>query len=549
MSYKHIIYLIIDSLRYDRIGCVSGLKDKTPNIDFLMKNGVNCTNFFSTATVTQMCFPSIFSSSLPLDYGGYGKGIIDRPFSLAEILNKNGYKTYAASTNSGFSPLYGFDRGFDIFHMSYRIFKYWFESLKLNYESYGLMRDKGKISEDEFYEKLADIFDRILMAMIKECDSKVSEFGSDKVMEDGKTRFTEVKEAVLVKYEEFNKNRIKFLKDNDGKLRFKVGTCYPNRALINFIDFFEIEGACKPPLRKNQERVEERIRAFIKKRKIQNTKLTICHNGRETDDEIVDSFLERLERDKDERTFDVIHTFDLHDKKLCGRKRIQSTIFKRNKKNITHKDSHELYDYSLHEADKKVGRVLSKIEELGLQDDTLLIVNADHGSDAGMPFRPFSSGDMFFYDEYIHVPFIIYGSGIMAKNIDDLTNSTDIAPTILELAGCDVPEEYIGCSVLSDKLKYRQETYLEHLHKGPCDFERKPVYICVRTRKYKLVWREYINFNDKSKVRCELYDLENDPHEYVNVYEDEKYLKVRQSLEEKALIRFDEVRKKYRGTK
>ena len=60
----NILLITIDSLRFDRLGLNSEASNKTPTIDFLAENGVNCVNTVSHGCPTQIAMPSLFSSSL-----------------------------------------------------------------------------------------------------------------------------------------------------------------------------------------------------------------------------------------------------------------------------------------------------------------------------------------------------------------------------------------------------------------------------------------------------------------------------------------------------
>lgn len=83
--------------------------------------------------------------------------------------------------------------------------------------------------------------------------------------------------------------------------------------------------------------------------------------------------------------------------------------------------------------DASVGRILSTIESLGLQDDTIVIFTADHGDvfgDHGLMLKHFTH-----YRGVIRVPMIIRVPGMGPGVRDELVSSADIAPTILDLVG------------------------------------------------------------------------------------------------------------------
>ena len=110
----NVILITIDSLRADHLGFMGYKKNTSPNIDALAKESVVFTNAFSNGPVTLHSFPSIITSTYPLDYQGPRK--IERPRVLiSEILQKNGYITALFSSNAYLSDFFGYNRGWDFF--------------------------------------------------------------------------------------------------------------------------------------------------------------------------------------------------------------------------------------------------------------------------------------------------------------------------------------------------------------------------------------------------------------------------------------------------
>ena len=114
------------------------------------------------------------------------------------------------------------------------------------------------------------------------------------------------------------------------------------------------------------------------------------------------------------------------------------------------------------EVDHHVGRVFEWLEESGRLDDTLVIFTADHGDllgDYGL------WGKDSFYDAAYHVPLMIRAPGLAPRAIDAMTESIDVAPTVLEWAGCEAPASMNGTSLI-DLARTgsggRSVTYSEH---------------------------------------------------------------------------------------
>ncbi|MFC1737128.1 sulfatase-like hydrolase/transferase [Candidatus Hydrogenedentota bacterium] len=158
--------------------------------------------------------------------------------------------------------------------------------------------------------------------------------------------------------------------------------------------------------------------------------------------------------------------------------------------------------------DDNVGKAVKKVEELGLENDTIIVYTSDHGDDLG-DHGLFSKG-RYCYEGNTKVPFIIHVPGMKTadKVIPALAQSIDLMPTLLELAGAPVPPGVQGKSlvpVLSGGAEEVNDAVYSEI--GP-DENRKVN--MVRMGDYKYVYYT----KDATE---ELFDLENDPHEFTNL--------------------------------
>ncbi len=96
--------------------------------------------------------------------------------------------------------------------------------------------------------------------------------------------------------------------------------------------------------------------------------------------------------------------------------------------------------------DAQVGRVLQTLKELGLDENTIVVLWGDHGFSLGEHSR-WCKGTNFELDT--HVPLIIRAPGMSLPGIptNALVESVDIYPTLAELAGVDAPAELAGQSM------------------------------------------------------------------------------------------------------
>jgi arylsulfatase A-like enzyme len=165
--------------------------------------------------------------------------------------------------------------------------------------------------------------------------------------------------------------------------------------------------------------------------------------------------------------------------------------------------------------DDNLGRLLDRLDALGLSDNTIVIYTSDQGFYLG---EHGWYDKRFMYEESMRTPFIIrYPDGIMAGQVADaLVVNLDTAPTILDYAGVPAPPEMQGRSLRPLTLgqapdDWRQGVYY-HYYEYPHGWHRVRPHYGIRTDRHKLV-----HFYGELDV-WELYDLEQDPHELTNIY-------------------------------
>ena len=172
--------------------------------------------------------------------------------------------------------------------------------------------------------------------------------------------------------------------------------------------------------------------------------------------------------------------------------------------------------YSL---DQNVGRLLDHLEKEGLLDNTLVVYTSDQG---------FYMGEhgwfdkRFMYEESFHTPLIMkLPKGFDRRgDIDEMVQNIDYGPTFLELAGAEVPSDMHGVSLLpllkGEKPENWRDALYYHFYEYPAEHMVKRHY-GVRSDRYKLI--HFYNDIDQ----WEFFDLEKDPHELVNQYDNPEY--------------------------
>jgi arylsulfatase A-like enzyme len=122
---RHVIFILVDTLRADHLGVYGYGRDTSPKFDAFAKGSVLFRDARSQAPCTFPSVNSILTSRYPAAFLGQpdqAMGIPERIPSLAEILGRRGYRTVAVSssavvrnTPSQHNPSAGFGRGFEVF--------------------------------------------------------------------------------------------------------------------------------------------------------------------------------------------------------------------------------------------------------------------------------------------------------------------------------------------------------------------------------------------------------------------------------------------------
>ncbi len=104
------------------------------------------------------------------------------------------------------------------------------------------------------------------------------------------------------------------------------------------------------------------------------------------------------------------------------------------------------YDAAIRYVDDRISRLLEPLEERSLLDDTFLVITADHGESLGEHSIYFDHSGV--YEPTVHVPLLIRWPEVGTGNYRSLVQSIDLSPTILDLAGIEIPSEIQGKSLI-----------------------------------------------------------------------------------------------------
>jgi len=172
--------------------------------------------------------------------------------------------------------------------------------------------------------------------------------------------------------------------------------------------------------------------------------------------------------------------------------------------------------------DEQIGRILDRLEELGLAEDTLIVFTTDHGHFFGQHGLQFKGG--FHYEDLLKIPFIVKYPDVVPANkrSNSLQSLVDLAPTFLSFAGLPIPGAMTGV----DQAAVWREPELAARDHVICEFRHEPTTIHQKT---------YVN--DRYKITVyynqtygEIFDLQEDPEELNNLWADERFKDLKMEL-------------------
>ena len=257
----------------------------------------------------------------------------------------------------------------------------------------------------------------------------------------------------------------------------------------------------------------------------------------------IDKLLSWLESVRNKKFFLFIHTYDVHEpynpplpyfdlytKERYERKHLRTskgiTPWKLNASKLTPEEIDYIiavYDGGINYVDEQLGKIFDKLNQLDIDDNTIIIVTSDHGEgfkEHGRLRHGYKP-----YIELVHVPLIIKGPGIPRNRIyDNYVQHIDIVPTILEILNIPQRKEMQGRSMLplmnncEIEKDFKTYSFGQDRNKPQQSFS-----MSIRTKE----WTYIMNQNGPD----ELYDKINDPKEQNNIIE--KKPLIAQRLKEK----------------
>lgn len=177
----------------------------------------------------------------------------------------------------------------------------------------------------------------------------------------------------------------------------------------------------------------------------------------------------------------------------------------------------DMYDRVIAQVDNEMGKLIKKLEENGVLENSYLILTSDHGELFERGFIGHSS--LYMYEPVTRIPLIIHAPGQKdRKDVFALTSNTDILPTLLNIAGKQTPPEIDGKILpeLGGQPDKDRAVFSMYSVGNSAFMPLSQFAISMRKNNYKLIaYRGHSNVDRE----YELYDLESDPYELNDIAE------------------------------
>ncbi len=560
---KNYVFLLIDSLNYSHVK--ASKIELMPFLSSLKKEGFSCENMYSEAPYTEAALMSLICGQDVLDYGGYIFRYKDTPLTLFEAMHDKGFETFTNSYEPQCHPS-SVARGIDVSvnGVGYDVGALWSYRVK----HYSQLYHAGKITEED-YVILEEIIRDNLVSWLKWTNDLINQSFSTSMIGNNAPQYdpSEVKRQVEEQYHAFLENPRGYLEQ-----LLQAGHSHP----IYKIDGFAQRGKIKNreitlfvrqefrPLFKRIRKMDfclnmkngshvlsgpfKQLGRFIRHPNEENLK-NVAKAGLLSANSLFDlDLFDRIDKDCDhfkdspslraevdyffdwtthrsadsKPFFSLLHVCDVHNPEVFF-------TYDSEDKDILHKEMLEAqslldqipkdyygslsHDLSLHYIDGVIQYFYEQLKARKMDDNTVVIVCADHGfSFSGNPLRDSAVVNLFL--ENYNIPFVVTGAGHLGLSIKKLCQSKDIPATICDLVDGVIPDVYTGHSVLrNDKYDHLK---IEYCGGGCPDLGRRELKLASFDEEYFVGTMGTLDdFSDA--IISEIYDLKVDPLQLKNL--------------------------------
>ena len=192
--------------------------------------------------------------------------------------------------------------------------------------------------------------------------------------------------------------------------------------------------------------------------------------------------------------------------------------------------------------DENLGRLVAKLKEKGLYENTVILFASDHGShfltrNRDEHLNGYDDYKRSCHDACLHVPLVIAGGPYRGgRAVEELVSTASLPKTILALAGVDVGDAMIGENLL-DVVEKKADNRPNEIF---AQISESRVGRCIRTARYTYsVYAPGVNGGAAAAsdryADDFLYDMDQDPHQLNNVVADSAYAQVKAELRKRLL--------------
>ncbi|MFC2160864.1 sulfatase [Acidobacteriota bacterium] len=465
------ILITLDTQRADYISSYNPLNASTPNIDSLAQLGTRYENCFSLIPITLPSHASLFFSEPPYEIKNYNNGQViserKKHPSLPALFQKNGFQTSAFISLGVLKSQFGLSEGFDVYHDEFPENRWYLTAGEVNGHVFDWLdtKEEGKFFTWVHYSDPHDPY------YPPEMPAELTIHLDDKPV--GLFNLGKYENNEIELHLKTGKNIVRFdiandsMEDQDGFL-----------ARLDTLDF------------------------------------SVQPDDKDIKIDMVWGWFIRQEK----RTLFFKKNAMIAITNLSAPQEIKMKF--RGKPYHPIERTRELYRSEVEYMDNEIGKLLSKLKELGLMDNTHILVVGDHGEGLG-EYKNYV-GDLhvghvhFLQNVYNHVPLIIYNPLHSNKSSvrKEYVSLLDIAPTIIDTMKFKNIPDYMGRNLnkLRNKSRYflLQETYKPEAGKEKFALMKYP-------------WHLIFTPEDQA---YELYDLENDFDENTDIYSEDSSEKI-----------------------
>lgn len=462
---KSVILITLDTQRADYISAYDSSKASTPHIDFFAKNGILFRNCYSPIPITAPAHAVIFYSLAPHELKFYNNGhrlrSTRKTISLPEIYSKHGYETAAFVSLGVLQKKFGLGQGFGTYEDGLQEHRWYLTAQELNDKVLSWLSSS---EADKFFlwVHYSDPHFPYAPPSLPP-DLQVSHNGQ------------QVYEFCVQKVENIT---MRFpIKPGKNTIQFKVLNSFPEpkpnefRVSLNNIEFIHSQA-----LQMDFEKTGFAARGEKRSLLLEDEGIIQVHNpGKLT----------------------------------------ELTIKAQGNMTLLGSEKGDQYQKEVEYMDQQVGFLTTKLRELGLLDRCIVILAGDHGEGLG-EYKTALGNEYFGHihylqDVYMKVPLIIFDpSRKKSHTVEEIVSLFDVAPTLLDMMGWEKIPFHKGRNLL--KLKKDESYFLLQETYTP-----EAIHDCFGGQQYP--W--HLIFTP-AQNKFELYNMESDPSEKHDVFDDNK---------------------------